>query len=156
MRRSPRFGATQRKRKVRNPITVRQRVTKKGGRCAGCRQRYEIGDNVTVVKVKRRVFHTASCVPPNIDQIGTIIGQQNTGAPVTMPKTHGEAAMDAMVRLENALVLRAKAVGITDEMEKIFDRYQKLKGMALRPGSDNEGRMAMVQSLIALVKLVFA
>jgi hypothetical protein len=153
------LGSTPRRRtkKVRTPIRIKPIIAKKGGRCAGCRARYEVGDPVTVVRVKRRVFHTASCVPPGMDQIANVVGV-GTAQPSAeaMPTTHGEAAMKALVHLENALVLRAKTQGITPEMEKSFDRYNKLKGMALRPGSDNEGRQAMKLATVELVKLVFA
>jgi hypothetical protein len=103
--------------------------------------------------MRRRVFHTGTCVPANIDQLTTLVG---TASPTTaLPTTPGEAAMSALVQLENAMVLRAKSMPITPEMEKAFERYTKLKGMALRPGSDNEGRMAMKHATIELVKIVF-
>ena len=150
------LGGTRRPRtrKVKSPIRVRPTTAKKGGRCTGCRGRYEVGDPVTVVKMKRRVFHTGTCVPANIDQLATLMTPAATAAP-TMPKTAGEAAMLALVHLENAMVMRAKSVGITPEMEKSFEKYTKLKGMALRPGSDNEGRQAMKLATVELVKLVF-
>ena len=151
------MGSTrrQRTRKVKSPIRVRPTTAKKGGRCTGCRMRYEVGDPVTVVKMKRRVFHTTTCVPANIDQLATLMAPAATAAAPTMPKTAGEAALLALVHLENAMVLRAKTVGITPEMEKSFERYTKLKGMAMRPGSDNEGRMAMMRATMELVKLVW-
>lgn len=150
------LGSTRRTRKVRPPIRVRPIVAKKGGRCTGCRMRYEVGDPITVVKMKRRVFHTASCVPPNIDQVATLMGTGTQSATPVMPKTAGEAAMLALVHLENAMVLRAKSFGISPEMEKAFEKYTKLKGMALRPGSPTEGQQAMKLATIELVKLVFA
>lgn len=154
-----RFSTTRRAtrtKKVRSPIRVKSRTAKKGGKCTGCKGQYVAGDPITVVWVKRRTFHTGTCVPPGIDQISTIVGVAQPTAQRPMPKTAGEAAMDALLALENALVLRAKTVGITEEMEKSFDRYNKLKGMALRPGSDNEGRQAMKLATVELVKLVFA
>jgi hypothetical protein len=61
-----------------------------------------------------------------------------------------------MMALENALVVTAKrAAVITPEMEKAFDRYNKLKAMFLRPGSDNEGQMAAKLAVVEVVKAVF-
>jgi hypothetical protein len=60
-----------------------------------------------------------------------------------------------MQSLENALVVVAAFTGITPEMEAAFERYNKLKGVALRPGSENEGVMAMREAVIKLVRTIF-
>lgn len=62
-----------------------------------------------------------------------------------------------MVALENALVVRAKKDGITPEMDKAFQRYQKLKALALNAGAfDNEAKSALRLSFTEIIKLVFA
>lgn len=47
------------------------------------------------------------------------------------------------------------AKGFTPEMEKSYQRYLKLKAMALNPGSENEGRMGLKLAIIELVKTAF-
>ena len=65
-RRRAAYGAARRTKKIRSPIRVKERVAKKGGKCAACRVRYEPGDPITVVNVKRRTYHRATCVPANV------------------------------------------------------------------------------------------
>jgi len=143
---------------------VKTKVTKKGGRCSACRGRYEVGDTVTIVKTKRRVYHSATCVPANAGQVPVAGGAAviaNTPDAVVKALssrwTVGEAKMVAILALENSLVVVAqnRPGGITPEMEKSFDRYNKLKGMAMRPGSDNEGNMAVRLAILEVVKTVF-
>lgn len=163
--RGSRYGYRPRTKKIRNPITVKDRVAKKGGRCAACKLRYEIGDKVTVVRVKRRTYHQGVCVPANAAQMPSVPGSTIAGLTadhiaksLSVSWTVGEASMVALAALENALIVRIKRGDkkIDPEMEKAFDRYNKLKGMALRPGSDNEGRMAVLQAMKSLVSLVWA
>lgn len=162
-----RYGRTRRSsfktpkpKKLKPMVRVRQRAAKTGGKCAACKGRYEKGDAITVVIVKQRKYHTATCVPANV---GTMPVAGNAVAPtpddvvkaLASTWAEGEAKMVAMLALENALVVVAKSKGITPEMEKAFDRYNKLKAMAMRPGSKNEGEMAARQAILDVVKVVF-
>jgi hypothetical protein len=161
MRRN-RYGgfSTPKKKVIRNPIRVKERVAKKGGRCAACRLRYEPGDPVTVVNVKRKTFHRNGCVPANVDMptaAGPVIANTPTAVVQALSAqwSPGEAKLVGMMALENAMVVVAKAMPvITEEIEKAFDRYEKLKSSALRPGSENEGNMAMREALIKLVRTI--
>lgn len=163
MSRYNRYGGfrTPRKKKIRSPIRIKERVAKKGGRCAACRSRYEAGDEITVVNIRRRTYHRHGCVPANVGALPTAgPALANTPASVVAALSAswspGEAKLVAMSALENALVSVAKhSTSITPEMESAFDRYNKLKGVALRPGSENEGKMAMREAVIKLVRTVF-
>lgn len=162
MRRHSRYGAPRRTKKIRSPISVKPKVAKRGGRCNGCRGRFEVGDEVTYVKVKRRVYHTHTCVPANAGQMPTAGGPTlTTAAEVAKAMSVNwqvpEAQMVGLLALENALVVAIKrgAMKMNPDVEKSFDRYEKLKQMAMRPGSTQEGKQAMKLATIDLVKLVF-
>ncbi len=152
-----------RAKKIRSAVRIKERVAKKGGRCSACRGRYETGDEITVVNIRRRTFHRHGCVPANVGQMpttgaGPVVGNTPTAVVAALSTTWsvGEAKLVAMQALENALVVVAKkAPSITPEMEAAFDRYNKLKGVALRPGSENEGVMAMREAVIKLVRTIF-
>jgi hypothetical protein len=152
-----------RTKKIRNPIRVKERIAKKGGRCAACKGRYEPGDEVTSVVIRRRVYHRGGCVPANVGQMPTA-----SGGPVTMSAAQlatalsvswsfGEAKMVGLLGLENALVVGIKSgsVNLTPEIEKMFEKYNKYKASALRPGSNQEEKQAMVLAATSLIKMVF-
>lgn len=141
-----------RPRRVKNPISVKTKVAKRNGVCTGCGSHFFKGDEVTYVRTKIRRYHPR-CTPPDADKPPITHGAPVASAPV-LPKTPQEAVNAAMLALENAMVVKAKTSGITDEMEKAFTRYQKLKAMAMRPGSDQEGKTALRLSLIDLIKIV--
>lgn len=143
-----------RPRRVKNPISVKVKPAKRNGICTGCGSYFYKGDEVTYVRTKIRRYH-GRCVPPNADQPPTTYGAPAATAPV-LPKTPQEAINAAMLALENAMVVKAKTNGITDEMEKQFTRYQKLKAMAMRPGSTQEGQTALRLAVIDLIKIILA
>jgi len=143
---SPRRPRTK---KIRSPIRIKPRIAKQGGKCDGCKMRFSPGEEITYVIVRKRKFHTHSCVPANVGQL------QAAPPGPTLPRSPGEARLQALASLENALVVIAKTEGITPEMEKAFDRFNKLKSVGLRPGSANEGRMGFREATIALVRVVF-
>lgn len=166
MRYGSRYSGPRRTKKIRSPIKVKDKVAKRGGRCAGCRGRYEVGDQVVVVRVKQRTYHSATCRPQNpamavgAGPMAGPVGQLSAAELVKALSAHwttGEAQMVALLALENALVVAIKRgqMQATEAVEKAFDRYEKLKGMALRPGSDQEGKQAMKLATVDLVKLVF-
>jgi hypothetical protein len=163
MRRS-RYGGFRapRTKKIRNPIRVKERVAKKGGRCAACRSRYEKGDEITVVNIRRRTYHRHGCVPMNVGVMPTAGPMAVANTPEAVVKalasnwSVGEAKLVAIMALENAMVVVAKNTPVTTpEMEKSFDRFMKVKAMALRPGSDQEGKQATRLSLIEIIKTFF-
>lgn len=61
------------------------------------------------------------------------------------------AAMDA---LEEAVLTQARAVGVSDEVEKKWERYQKVKEYALRPGTPAEGQVAWRRALLEMTELI--
>ena len=133
-------------RQFKSTITVKAKPARRPGTCNGCGSRFEKGADITYVRHRIRRYHTSTCVPANV-------GQAPSAVPV-MPKNPLEATHAALLALENALVANAKVTGITPEIEKAFDRYQKLKSMALRPGSAQEGKTALRQSVLDIVKMV--
>lgn len=63
--------------------------------------------------------------------------------------------LNALSALEEAIQVAAQVNGVTDEMEKSWSRYEKLKALGLRPGSTNEERNALRLALSEAVKLAF-
>ncbi len=58
------------------------------------------------------------------------------------------AAMETLI-IENALK------GITKEAEQAWEKYQKVKSLALNPGTKGEEQNALKQALLLAVKLAF-
>lgn len=78
------------------------------------------------------------------------------GEPIPMENMNArEAQLHAMLALENALVSSASEYGLTDEMNRAFIRYTKVKELVLRPGTTAEGKVALRMALVELVKAVF-
>jgi hypothetical protein len=162
-RRRPSFGTKRKTTKIRNPIRVKERTAKKGGKCAACRMRFEPGDPVTVVNVKRRTYHRNGCVPLNVGMPAAgggpmpVMDAAQVAKAFSINWSAGEAKMVGLLGLENAMAVMGK-LGIikdTPEVEKAFDRYNKCKASAMRPGSDQEGKQAMVLAATSLIKIVF-
>jgi hypothetical protein len=166
------FGAARRTKKIRSPIRVKERIAKKGGKCAACRARYEPGDLITVVNVKRRTYHRSTCVPANV---GAAISA-TTGGPIAAQTaaqvaqafsinwSPGEARMVAMLGMENAMAINIKKglTVVTPELDKAFKTYNSCKNTAMHVPSggqtgatESEKKQAIRVALINLVKLVF-
>lgn len=139
----------QRTKKVRPSITAVAKPARRPGTCNGCGAKFNKGEDITYVRVRIKRYHTGSCVPANVTN-----PVQSTG-PAPRPSTPTEATLDALLALENALVTRARKSGITPEMEKAFQKYQKCKALGLHPQTDGEGRAAIRMAVKALVELVF-
>lgn len=165
MARRSRYGVprTKRTKKIRPLVRIKERVAKKGGRCSACRGRYEAGDRVTVAIIKRRTYHTHTCVPANVaasfSMGGGAVAIANTPTAVVAALsanwTVGEAKLVALQALENAMVAVAKNETVTPEMEKAFERYNKLKAVFLRPGTEHEGKQGAKFSVLEVVKAFF-
>jgi len=150
---------------------VKERIAKKGGKCSACKSRYEAGAEVTVVNIRRKTYHRHTCVPANVHQLPTAGGPAVGNTPEDVVKalsvnwSIGESQLVAMLSLENALVATAKSKGITPEMEKAFETYNKLKARAvqipagesaaIRESLEKEAATAKRMSIINLVKIVF-
>lgn len=149
-----RIGGSRRGPRLPKPlVSVKERSARKRGRCAGCRTHYEAGDIIVQARIRTRKFHPC-CVP--VDITTNFAGTTQVAAPPP-PKilTAEEAALAALVSIETALVARAQQLGITDEMEKQFDRYQKLKAHVLKPGSPAEEKAFLRRTLLDAINLVF-
>jgi hypothetical protein len=67
-----------------------------------------------------------------------------------------EARLAAMLAAENALVVMARSGNITPEMDRCFDRYNKLKGHVMNEsGNVNENNQAFKLAMVELIKTVF-
>ena len=47
----------------------------------------------------------------------------------------------------------AEIARLKGELEKAWDQYQKVKALALKAGTEHEGRIALRHALIAAIKL---
>lgn len=75
--------------------------------------------------------------------------------PKEEPKPHGltELTLAALLALE-AVVVEFATKGLSKELEGAFEKYQKIKALALNAGTPAEERAALKQALIAAVKLL--
>lgn len=159
----------QRTKKIRSPIRVKERIAKKGGRCAACKGRYEPGAEVTVVNIRRRTYHRLTCVPANAGQLPTtggtsIVSSTQVAQAISINWTAGEAALVALVALENVLTVRIKKglVEITPELDKAWERFNKFKGSMMHVptggqvgNTEQEKKQAMRLAFLDIVKMVF-
>lgn len=167
-------------------VQVHRIIAKRRGKCRGCMLRFEVGATIVKLSIRKRYRQAcATCGRPPIGSrryheacapadpvaamhVQAIVAQVAAGfvpgvAPPVVhvaapkPKTGQELALEAMVKLEDALVTKLKESGtITDEQEKAFARYQKLKeSVVLGRPTENENRLALVNAVISAVKLAF-
>jgi hypothetical protein len=156
------FNRRPRAKKIRNPIRVKERIAKKGGRCAACKARYEKGDEITVVNIRRRTYHRHGCVPANAAQMpmtaGPVVGTTPEAVVKAMSSnwSPGEAKLVALMALENAMVVVGKnAPAFTEAMDRSFKRFMGAKGHILNPGNDTETSSAMKLAVNEIVKTFF-
>ncbi len=64
-------------------------------------------------------------------------------------------ATKALVALEDAVLRAAEEKGITPEAERRWERYQKIKALALAPGCPGEAAAALRAALVEAVRLAF-
>jgi hypothetical protein len=163
------------------PVTSHQLPARKRGRCASCRGYYEKGDIITTLKLKKayrvlacghtlkgaKRFHTA-CAPPDITsamgydptKAGAYVPPTTTAAPPPKPPTHDELALAALLAIEQAVKSRARAVKGIDpvaykDIADKFKTFQGLKARALRPGTPEEGNVAMKMAMKRALDIVF-
>lgn len=75
--------------------------------------------------------------------------------PAAVAKPATVLLMEALATLEDALVAKAADSGLTAELEKQFEQYQKVKALALHPHTgDMEKRAAMRAALVAAIRMV--
>jgi hypothetical protein len=61
----------------------------------------------------------------------------------------------ALAKLEDALVAKADEGGINPDMERVFERYQKIKALALHPTTGAmEQRAALRAALVEAIRMV--
>lgn len=57
---------------------------------------------------------------------------------------------------ENLMVSKAREFGVTDEMRGDFATYNKCKALLVRPGTDGEGRAALIASIKRILTIIAA
>lgn len=162
----------------RNPITQSNTVARKRGKCRACGQYFMAGDGIAVLRLKKRYrtmpcghtipgtrrFHT-QCLPGDWNAaMGFDPSTVSTPPPSAThqvppppkPPTPEDAAMHALLAIENAVKIRARGnPAYVAEIEKLFKTYQGLKARALRPGTPEEGITAMKIAMKKALDLVF-
>lgn len=138
-----------RPRKMRPSVTVKQKAAPRDGKCSACSGVIPKGEQAVYIRTRVRRYHL-TCQPANPH---AAVGAP-MGAPA-LPSDPIEASLRALEALENALIVKVKKSGVTAELEKMFDTYQKLKAVALRPGTPAEGVTAMKMAVLQIVKAVF-
>jgi len=88
--------------------------------------------------------------------------QAKSGPAFSTPKPNRrDVLLTALASLEDAFVVKLSEVGVTDDARKSYDRYQKLKALALGAGANanaatqNEAYAALRLSVIEMLKLSF-
>lgn len=82
-------------------------------------------------------------------------GAGNAVPPPPKPPTLEEVNLEALVKLEAAVIFKAQRKGITPELEKAFKTFQGLKARVLRPGTEAEGEVAVKVALKRVIDLVY-
>jgi hypothetical protein len=84
-------------------------------------------------------------------------GRPKRGQAFATPKPNRQAlALEALSKFEDLLVVTASENGVTAQLEKQFERYQKVKALAIGAGTTApEALAAMRLALIEAVKLCF-
>lgn len=173
------------------PVTQSTLAARKRGKCRGCGQYYEARETIVVLRLKKayrapcsvcghkltgsKRFHP-NCVPSDINAAMGYDASKHvhnapsshtaTVAPPPKPPSPRDAALSALVSLENALILKLRNTPnawhvvngkrvLTPEWEKQFTTFQGIKARAVRPGTDAEGDTAVSLALQRLVKMVF-
>jgi hypothetical protein len=82
------------------------------------------------------------------------------GPAFTAPKpSRRDMLLVALASLEDAFVVKLSETGVTDDVRKSYDRYKKLKALALgatsTPQAANEAYAALRMSVIEVLKLAF-
>ena len=114
--------------------------------CKGCRAHLSVGDTVGWQPGEKGVW-CASCTPTAV---------KDTPARASAKQDYAEPWIGALAALEEAIVAQAARIPARAvEMERAWSKYQKLKALALAPGTAAEGKLALRQAILEAVKLAF-
>ena len=166
-------------------VRVQTIVAKRASKCASCGLAFTAGECVTKLSIRKQYRHAcATCKRPPVgsrkyhtacqplDPV-VAMGVQHIAAAVQAghlggiappvitvnapkPKTAKDLAIEAMAKLEDALVAQLKTTEPTPDQEKAFGLYQKLKeSVVLGRTNVNEDKLALRNAIVNAVKLVF-
>lgn len=115
--------------------------------CKACHRLCGVGERVGWQPGEKGIWCEA-CAPTAVKQ---------PGGPATAGNGKVQDAwIIALAALEEAIVQQAAQVpGRSTEMERGWTKYQKLKALALAPGTHAEGRQALKLAVLEAVKLAF-
>ena len=142
---------TPRARKIRPSVTVKTKPAPRMAKCTGCGMYIQKGESATYVRTRTRRFHP-NCCPANV------AAPTAAGAPTAtaaMPTDVTGAWQFMLVAAQNAIIAKAQAKGITPEIEKHFDKFQKCMTLAIRGTVDGEVTNALRMAMNEALRCVF-
>ena len=177
-----RYGGPRVRRSTKPAVMTSTGVqAKKRSKCAGCGQPIQVGDAFTRLRLIKQHVHPCStchvtpkrakrfhmtCVPTDVN---TAMGFDPSVAPTPaarggavppppLPKSFEDVALESLVLLEAALVLKVRRdrTMLTPDFEKQLKTFQGIKARVLRPGTAGEGEVATSIALQRIIKMVFA
>ena len=179
-----RYGGPRVRRSTKPAVMTSTGVqAKKRSKCAGCGQHIQVGEAFTRLRLTKRYAHPCgtchvtpkrakrfhpTCVPADINTaMGFDPSAVHSAAPASrggavppppMPKTFEDVALESLVLLEAALILKVQRdrKTLTPDFEKQFKTFQGIKARVLRPGTLGEGEVATSIALQRIIKMVFA
>lgn len=129
-------------------------TSKYDGRCKSCGGRYAVGDQIAWDPQTRKAYHPG-CAPLGVaDPPRRARGQPAVPGTVGTRDRAQNAALTVLAALEEAILLRADQL-VSADLERAWDRYQKVKALALQPGTEGEGQAALRTALIEAIKIAF-
>ena len=123
----------------RNSASSRPKVATEPGTCILCDEFYGTGDSI---RWRRFAVHDIC---------------HAAGAFMTLPAAESIETIRkrALATLESAIEDLASVNGVTDDVSAQFAKYEKIRDLGMRPGTDAEGRTAMVMALKRAIDMVF-
>lgn len=154
--------------------------TKSRRKCAACNVHLDVGESVVRLRLKKRFqqpcsvcshkpaklkFFHAACAPADINRAmgydpnagAGPIPNGNAVAPPPKPMTAKDAATAALVAIDKAISRRLaenRALQEDKEFAAMYATYQGCKTLALRPGTDEESKMAMKMAMKKALNLL--
>ncbi|MBE3072757.1 MAG: hypothetical protein IMZ67_07250 [Acidobacteria bacterium] len=71
-----------------------------------------------------------------------------------MAKSANDLLVEALAKLEDALVAKASETGVTSKLEREFAQYQKVKAHVLANANAHEARNALRLALVSAIRMV--
>jgi hypothetical protein len=184
-RRRHMWGGARRTRGSRAAVTssaVPMPKTKSRRKCAACGVHLTLGEAVVRLRLKKQYqvpcsvcshrpaklkFFHAACAPADINKamgydanaVAAAGGTPpTTAAPPPKPMSAADAALAALAAIDKAIgrkIAENRALQNDPAFQATFKTYQGCKARALRPGTDQEGQVAMKMAVKKVLDLIF-